>query len=362
MSESKLFSTYQLKDITLKNRVVMAPMTRSRSIGNVPNEMVAKYYAQRSGAGLIISEGTSPSVNGVGYPRIPGIYSEAQVSQWKKVTEAVHKNDGKIFIQLMHTGRVGHILNLPEGAEVVAPTKQVMSGEMYTDEEGQQPHSKPRLMTQEDIARAKEEYVQAAKNAMAAGFDGVEIHAANGYLIEQFLNPKVNELDNEYGGSVENRCRFALEVAQGVKEVIGAGKTGIRISPYGVFNDMALYEGVEETYSYLTEGLGKLGIAYVHLVDHSSMGTPEVPVSIKKLIRDKFNATVIISGGYDRDKAGHDLERGLGDLVAFGRPFISNPDLVERLKSGEGLAGYDMDTFYTPGEKGYTDYPELQVS
>lgn len=361
MADQKLFSPYQLGNIELKNRIVMAPMTRSRAlINNAPSELNARYYQQRSGAGLIITEGTSPSPNGLGYPRIPGIFSKEQIEGWKLVTDAVHREGSRIFLQLMHTGRVAHVLNLPDGATVVSPSAKVLSGEMYTDKLGPQSHSEPKKMTRADIQEAVEEYVRAAKNAIQAGFDGVEIHGANGYLIEQFLNPNVNDRDDEYGGSIENRSRFALDVAEGIVKAIGKERTGIRLSPYGVFNETGPFEGLEDAYEYLAKKLGDLGLVYIHVVDHSAMGAPEVPATIKEKIRSAFKGTYILSGGYDKARAEGDLQEGKGELVAFGRPFISNPDLVERLKNDAAFNELDTTTFYTPGEKGYTDYPVLK--
>lgn len=335
-------------------------MTRSRALkDNAPSALNALYYAQRSGAGLIITEGTAPSPNSLGYPRIPGIFNKTQIEGWKLVTDAVHKEGSKIFIQLMHTGRVGHQLNLPEGAEVVGPTDKAVSGEMYTDAQGLQPYTTPRKMTKEDISQAVEEFVRAAKNAIQAGFDGVEIHGANGYLIEQFINANINDRDDEYGGSIENRSRFALEVAEAVVKAIGKERTGIRLSPYGVFNDAGAFADVDETFEYLTKKLNDLGLVYIHIVDHAAMGAPEVPASLKEKIRKSFTGTYILSGGYDRERAEEDLKAGKGDLVAYGRPFIANPDLVERMKTGAELAEGDHNTFYTPGEEGYADYPML---
>ena len=355
-----LFDSFQLGGLTLQNRVVMAPMTRSRATDNVPNDLMVEYYRQRSGAGLIVTEGTAPSPNALGYPRIPGAFSTEQTRGWKQVTKAVHQGGAKIFLQLMHTGRVGHPHNLPEKAEVIGTTIMAVDGEMYTDQEGPQAYPSARLMSEDDIQQAIEEYVVAAKNAIEAGFDGVELHGANGYLIEQFLNPNVNELENEYNGSKEARAKFALEVIQAVGEAIGFEHTGIRLSPYGVFNNTGPFEGVDEAYEYLAKELGKLGIAYIHLVDHTAMGAPEVPRSVKKKIRDAFDSTIIISGGYDKARAEQDLADGLGHLVAFGRPFIANPDLVRRMKEGAEIAEPNQDTFYTPGKEGYTDYPTLE--
>jgi N-ethylmaleimide reductase len=333
-------------------------MTRSRAIGNIPNDIMEEYYRQRSGAGLIITEGTSPSLNGLGYSRIPGIFSNPQVEGWKKVTSAVHKGGSKIFVQLMHTGRISHSLNLPEGARVLAPSAVKPTGQTWTDSKQLQDFPVPEEMTAKDIERTKKEFVDASRNSIEAGFDGVELHTANGYLLEQFLSPVSNVRKDKYGGSIENRCRFVLEVTAAVAEAIGKERTGIRLSPYGVASDMPHYPEIDATYKYLAEKLNEIGIVYVHIVDHSSMGAPTVPLELKKMIRSIFKNSVIISGGYDLKKAEADLESGLGDLVAFGRPFLNNPDLVERLKNNWPLSqDLNFDLFYTPGEKGYSDYP-----
>lgn len=360
-----LLKPFRLGPLELGNRVVMAPMTRSRSPNNVPLELVATYYAQRAGAGLIVTEGTSPSPNGLGYARIPGIFNEEQVKAWKAVTEAVHAEDGTIFMQLMHTGRVSHPANLPEGAEVLAPSAvELTETDMWVDELGEAVKMPvARAMTEAEVEEAMQEYVTAAKNAVAAGFDGIELHGANGYLMQQFLNPHTNRREDRWGGSVENRCRFAIEVARRCAQAIGAHRVGIRLSPYGVFNEMPHYDEIDETYVRLARELGELGLIYVHVVNHSSMGAPEVPGEIYKALREAFPNNLVLSGGYDFDRANEDLEKGWGDLVAFGRPFISNPDLVERFRRGAELADADPDTFYAPGPDGfadgYTDYPTL---
>jgi N-ethylmaleimide reductase len=319
---------------------------------------MAEYYKQRSGAGLIITEGTSPSPNGLGYARIPGIFSKQQVEGWKLVTSAVHKAGGKIIVQLMHTGRISHELNMPEGAEILAPSTVKADGQMWTDTKQLQNFPVPKAMTAEDLISTKAEFVTAAKNAIAAGFDGVELHSANGYLLEQFLSPVSNIRTDNYGGNIENRCRFVLEVVTAVADAIGKDKTGIRISPYGVASDMPHYPEIEVTYHYLTSQLNNLGIAYIHIVDHSAMGAPEVPVKMKKQIRSNFKNIIVLSGGYDVKRAETDLQNNLGDLVAFGRPFINNPDLVERFKNDWPLSqDLKMDLFYSADETGYTDYP-----
>lgn len=355
---SILFNPYKLGNIELNNRVVMAPMTRCRAIGNIPGDLVAEYYGQRASTGLIITEGTSPSPNGLGYARIPGIYSEAQVAGWKKVTDTVHAKGGRIFVQLMHTGRMGHPANLPAGATLLAPSAIAAPGQMYTDSEGMQPMPAPAAMTAEQVAQTKKEYMLAAIHAIEAGFDGIELHGANGYLLEQFISPVTNQRTDEYGGSVENRCRFVLEVAEAAGQAIGMDKVAIRLSPYGVNGGMAAYPEMDETYFYLASHLDRLGILYVHLVDHSAMGAPEVPASVKQNIREKLKNTLILSGGYTKETAERDLASGAADIVAFGRPFISNPDLVERMRNDWPLnMNLDPSTFYSADGAGYVDYP-----
>ena len=355
-----LFEPYDLGALRLQNRTVMAPMTRSRAVeNNTPNDLMAEYYGQRSGAGLIITEGTSPSPNGLGYARIPGLFNAEQVKGWRKVTDAVHKGGAKIFIQFMHTGRVSHQINLPAGARVVGPMAVQCPGEMWTDASGMQPHTTPIAITEAGMADVIAEYVRAAQLAVEAGFDGVELHAANGYLLEQFLNANVNQRTDAYGGSAANRNRLVLEVAQATVKAIGADKVGIRISPFGVFNATGAFDGVEAQFLELTKQLSDLHLAYLHLVDHSSMGAPPVPAEFKTQLRAAFKGCFIASGGFDRDTAEKALQENRGDLVAFGRGFLANPDLVARMKAGAAMNELDMSTFYTPGPKGYTDYPTL---
>lgn len=357
MAGAILWTPYKLGGIELRNRIVMAPMTRSRAIDSVPNQLMADYYRQRASAGLIVTEGTSPSPNGLGYCRIPGIFSQAQVTGWSKVTEAVHSKGGKVFVQLMHTGRVSHQANMPAGAAVLAPSAVKPAGQIFTDSHGLQDFPVPKAMTTEEINAARQEYIDASLNAMQAKFDGVELHAANGYLLEQFLSPFSNRREDSFGGTIENRCRFVLEVAAGAVKAIGKDKVGIRLSPYGAANDMHEYPEMDDTYKYLAEKLNNLGIVYIHLVDHSSMGTPEVPMAIKTAIRNRLKSTLILSGGYTAERAETDLKSGFADLVAFGKPFINNPDLVERFAKNWPVATeLDKDTFYSPGQKGYTDY------
>ncbi len=353
----KIFEAYDLCGIKLKNRLVMSPMTRSRAVNNIPNDLMKKYYSQRAGAGLIITEGVAPSANGLGYPRIPGIYNQKQIQGWKKITDAVHEKDGRIFVQLMHTGRVAHPENMEENTTILAPSAIAASGEMYTDSNGMQPLPAPKEMTLREIEQAQLEYVRAAENAINAGFDGVELHGANGYLIDQFINTGSNTRTDLYGGNMVNRCRFAIEVAQKLVSAIGGNRVGIRLSPYGTYNDMALFDGMEDTFGYLAEELGKLKLSYIHIVDHSSQGAPEVSEAIKMKIQKSFGGNIIASGGLDKEKAELILEQQKGDLVAFGQAFLANPDLVNKFKKDLPLNQPDYDTFFTQGERGFTDYP-----
>ena len=358
MSDPSLFAPATLGPLTLKNHLVMSPMTRSRAVeSGTPNALMAEYYGQRATAGLIVTEGTSPSPNGTGYPRIPGLWSPAQVAGWKLVTDAVHGRGGRIFVQLMHTGRVGHPLNLPAGGEVLAPSAVAAPGEMYTDAKGLQPHPVPRAMTEAEVRLAIAEHVAAARNAVTAGFDGVELHGANGYLLEQFLSPDTNRRTDAWGGSLEKRLGFALEVARQVAAAIGGERVGIRLSPYGVNAGMVAYPEIDETYRKLVPALVSTGLQYVHLVDHSAMGAPPVPAELKLALRKAWPRTFILAGGFDRAGAETALREGRADLAGFGRPFLANPDLVARLQRGLPLNAPDFSTFYTPGPKGYTDYP-----
>ena len=356
-----LFEHYVLGDIELTSRIVMAPMTRSRAAEqNTPNALMAEYYGQRASAGLIVSEGVSPSPNGLGYPRIPGLFNAHHVHGWKLVTDAIHAKGGKIFIQLMHTGRVSHQDNLPVGAQVVGPCAEICPGEMWVDKSGSmQPHTMPHALTETEIKDVVLEYAHSAQLAIEAGFDGIELHAANGYLIEQFLNPIVNKRTDGYGGSSDGRNRFMLEVAQACVNAIGANKVGFRISPQGVFNGTGDFEELETQYLALTKKLSDMGLVYLHLVDHSAMGAPPVSAELKNKLRQSFSGAYIAVGGFTADSAEKVLQSKHADLIAFGRPFISNPDLVQRLKSGAALTDPDMSTFYTPGEKGYTDYSAM---
>nr|WP_299173224.1 alkene reductase [uncultured Allomuricauda sp.] len=357
----KAFEKFSLGGIELKNRLVMAPLTRSRALNNIPNDLMAKYYQQRANAGLIISEGTSPSPNGLGYPRIPGAYSDAQIEGWKKIADAVHAKGGKIFVQLMHCGRISAKANLPKGSFTLAPSAIQAPGEMFTDTEyGMVSHDQPKAMTLAEIESTQNEYVLASKRLInEAGVDGIELHAANGYLMNQFINPKSNQREDDYGGSIENRLRFVLETTKKVADIIGGDKVGIRISPFGAFNDMeSNYDDLENTFIHLSKELANLNLAYIHIVDQRvAFGAPDFPIDIKKVIKDNFKGNVISGGDVDtQEKANAILDAGL-DLVYVGRPFISNPDFVEKLQNKLELTPANSDTFYTPGAEGYTDYP-----
>ena len=352
-----LFKPTSLGGIELKNRIVMAPMTRSRAINNIPNEIMKTYYSQRSGAGLIITEGTSPSINGLGYPRIPGAFNDEQINGWRQVFEGIHKNDSKVFVQLMHTGRVTAQINLPEGGEVLAPSAVVLEGEMYSDT-AMQPHTMPREMTLEDIENAQDEFVEASKRLIEAGADGIELHGANGYLLNQFLNPKTNIRTDSYGGNYENRARFVLETATKVIAAIGSDKVGIRFSPYGVFNDLqGDYDDVVSMFTHLATELRKLNLAYIHIVNQRvAMNAPEFATDISKTIKDAFKGIIIVGGDVHTAEQGEELLNKGYDLVYIGRPFISNPTLVKKLETNEVLTQPDYDKLYTAEAAGYIDY------
>lgn len=362
INQKLLFSPHKVGKLHLNNRFVMAPMTRSRAINNIPNALMATYYGQRASAGLIITEGTAPSPNGIGYARIPGIYSKDQIKGWKLVTDAVHQKGGKIFLQLMHTGRVSHPLNMPKGSQVLAPSAIPPSSPMWTDAEGMKALPTPKAMDAADIDTAIQEHKTAAENAIDAGFDGVELHGANGYLIEQFLNPAANQRKDKYGGSSENRNRFLLETAEKVAEAIGPDKLGIRISPYSTFNDMAVYENIDTAYQHLASSINTLGVAYLHLANNSAPENAANFMSLLQKIRKAYHGTLILTGGFTAEKAEQALAEGRADLVAFGRPFIANPDLPFRIEKSLSLQDFDPDTLYTGNEKGYIDYPSIEMA
>jgi N-ethylmaleimide reductase len=295
----------------------------------------------------------------LGYPRIPGIFNEAQVEGWKKTTDKVHADGSKIFLQLMHTGRIGHNDNLPDGVSLVGASAKKAAGQIYTDTAGMQDHSEPTVLSSEDIKGIIDGYVSAAKNAMAAGFDGVELHAANGYLLEQFLNPNVNDLADQYGGNIVNRARLVVEVATQVAYAIGNDKVGIRFSPFSTLGDLQAYdaEEVHQTYAYLAKEMYRLAIQYIHI-----SANPGIPQKTFDAIRSNFFNTIIFCNGLTAETAEVALQNGFADLVAFGRSFLATPDFVSRIETGEALNTLDFTTLYTPGEKGYTDYPSHQLT
>lgn len=359
MNTSALFEPCRLGPLALPNRVVMAPLTRCRSPESVPTELVATYYAQRAEAGLIVSEGTSPSPNGLGYPRMPGLFEQRHVTAWRRVTEAVHAQGGRIFVQLMHAGRVGLLQNLPGGARLLGPSAVVAPSKLKTDAGALMEAPTPEAMSEADIHAAIAEFERAAGLAIDAGFDGVELHGANGYLIDQFLNVASNLRTDRWGGDIAGRTRFALEIARRVAANIGGERVGMRVSPYGAANGMRPDSEHEALYGELAFGLAKLGLVYMHIVDHSAHGAPPVPASVKETIRTRFGGPIILVGGYDKDRARAeaDLTAGRAQLIAYGRAFISNPRLVTKLRTGAALLPADPKTFYSAGPEGYTDYP-----
>jgi len=356
-----LFEPMRIGDIELANRIVMAPLTRSRAdeaAGDIPgSEMNIEYYRQRSGAGLIISEGTQVSPGGKGYMATPGIYSEQQVAGWGLITQAVHAAGSKIVAQIWHVGRVTHPL-LTGGVQPVAPSAVQPDALAYTLS-GKVALPEPHALELSEIKQVVEQYRHGAANAMRAGFDGVEIHGANGYLLDQFLRDRTNQRTDDYGGSVENRCRFVLEVVDAVAAEIGAGKVGIRLSPVTPFNDMS-DTAPQAIFGHLIEQLNARGIAFIHFIEGATGGSRDVPGFDYAWARKTFKGVYIANNGYDREMAIDAIASGRADAVAFGRLFIANPDLVHRLKVDAPLNAPNPQTFYTPGEIGYTDYPAME--
>lgn len=347
-----LFSQVQIGRLTLSNRMVMAPMTRSRSDDfGVPTELVPTYYAQRAGAGLIISEGVFPAALGKGYVRTPGIETAEQVAAWKQVSEAVHARGGRIFMQLMHCGRISHPSLLPDGSLPQAPSAIKPTGQTWTAS-GLQDFVTPHALSVVEIAAVIEGYRQAARLAIEVGFDGVELHAASGYLPEQFLSTSSNQRTDEYGGSVENRARFVLEVLNAIATEIGSDRVGIKLSPEMNFNDI-VDANPQETYTWLVEQLRGLNLAYLHVALFGAS------VDYHALLRPLFDGSYLIGGGLDQNAAQSLLTKGQADAVVFGNAFLANPDLPERFRTGAELNVPDKDTFYAPGAQGYIDYPAM---
>ncbi len=363
----QLFDELILGDITLKNRIIMAPLTRMRSKqpGNIPHALNAQYYAQRASAGLIISEATQISPQGQGYPATPGIHSQEQIEGWKLVTKAVHEKGGKIFLQLWHVGRVSHTSLQPGGAQPVGPSaiKPNNAGTFSADWKPVSLEA-PRALETHELPGIVADYRSGAENAKQAGFDGVEVHGANGYLLDQFMHDGSNNRTDSYGGSIENRARLLLEVVDSVIQVWGKGRVGVRLSPYGTFSDMH-DSNPEALFTYVIGELNKRNIAYVHLIEPratSAGGSDSVAEnmpSTSALFRKYFKGALITAGGYTPENAKEVLKDGLADAVAFGRAYIANPDLVERIRANATLNAYDRKTFYGGSEKGYTDYPTL---
>ncbi|NHZ66582.1 MULTISPECIES: alkene reductase [Massilia] len=349
---TQLFTPVHIGRLALPNRLVMAPMTRSRSDdAGVPSDLVVAYYAQRASAGLIITEGVYPNAMGKGYVRTPGIENDAQVAAWKKVTEAVHARGGRIFMQLMHCGRISHPSLLPEGAQPLAPSAVKPAGQAWTGA-GMQEFMIPQALDVAGIARIVYDYGLATRRAMAAGFDGVELHAASGYLPEQFLSSGSNNRTDEYGGSVAKRTRFVLEVLAAMVAEAGSDRVGIKISPEMGFNDI-VDAAPQETYTTLVEQLREFKLAYLHV---ALFGTS---TDYHALLRPRFDGAYLIGGGLDQTQAETLIAEGKADATVFGSAFLANPDLPERLRQGAALNTPDKNTFYSPGANGYTDYPAL---
>lgn len=357
---SKLFESFQLGPYQLKSRVVMAPMTRGRAQANgTPNPIMAEYYAQRSSAGLLITEGTFVSAQGVGWVNAPGIYTNEHMEAWKPVTQAVHDKGGRIFVQLWHMGRVSHPDFQADNALPVGPSAIAAKGESHTPQ-GKKSYVTPRALDTSELAGIVKDYAEAAKLAIAAGFDGIELHGANGYLIDQFIRDGSNRRTDEYGGSIENRWRFPLEVVDAVIDAIGAERTAIRFSPTGLYNDMGDSDPVA-SYTYGAQELAKRKVVYIHVVEPvpgHMMANPDAP-EVASHIRAAYDGVVILNGGFLRETSEEALGNERADAIAFGAVYLANPDLPERLQQNAPLNAPDFATFYTPGPKGYTDYPSL---
>ncbi len=361
-----LFTDYNLSGLQLSNRIVMAPMTRSRAVDTVPNDETALYYGQRAGAGLIVTEGSQVSHQGVGYLFTPGIHTDEQTVGWRKVTQAVHEKGGKIFSQLWHVGRISHTSLHENGASPVgASSKTAENTTSFAYDENGNPGpvqaSPPRPLLTDEVKNIVQDFANAAVKAIDAGFDGVEIHGANGYLIEQFINAGINDRDDQYGGgTIEGRLRLGLEVVDAVVAQVGRERVGVRISPFNRVFDMPAFDGEKETWIELAHELSKRNLAYVHIGNRDALIANEEGKAFLKQFRETYSGTLILAGQYTKEEGEKDVNEGLADLVAFGRPFISNPDLVDRLKNDWPLTTPDHSTFYGGDHAGYTDYPEYE--
>ena len=357
-----LFSPVQVGPYTLRNRIVMAPMTRSRAgEGNVPTDLGALYYSQRATAGLIVTEATQVAPEGQGYISTPGIHSDAQAAGWRRITDAVHAREGRIFLQLWHVGRISHTLFQPDGGAPVAPSALAAEGNAFTLE-GPKPFSTPRALELGEIPGVVRQYAEGARRALEAGFDGVELHGANGYLIDQFLRDGSNRRTDAYGGPVENRARFLLEVTEAVAAVWGADRVGVRLSPTGSFNSMSDSDP-ERTFGHAARELDRLGLAYLHVVEPVAGPMFEgKELRVAPLLRQAFRGPFILNGGYDREAGNAALARGEADLISFGALYLANPDLPERFAEGVALNAPDRATFYGGDHRGYTDYPTREAA
>ncbi len=353
-----LFSPIRIGDYDLRNRIFMAPMTRCRSVNdNVPNAMMAEYYAQRASAGLIITEGSQISTLGIGYPCTPGIHTPEQIDGWKMVTEAVHERGGRIFLQLWHVGRISHPA-FHNGELPVSPSAIKPAGEIYTPE-GMKPFETPRALSVDEIHEVVQEYVSAAKNAIKAGFDGVEVHGANGYLVDQFLRDGTNQRDDEYGGSIKNRARFLFDILRGICGAIGSERIGVRLSPSGTFNDMH-DSNPQKHFVYIAQKLNAFDLAYLHIVDALEGDIRHGANVVElRLLREAYRGVLVTNGGYDKARGDSAIHNGEADAVAFGALYLANPDLPERFKADAELNTPDPQTYYTQDEKGYLDYPAM---
>ncbi|MDM0087979.1 MULTISPECIES: alkene reductase [unclassified Variovorax] len=359
MTDKTLFDSYTLGRVTLANRIVMAPLTRNRAGANlVPSALATTYYAQRATAGLVITEATQVSAQAQGYQDTPGLYTPEQIAGWRQVTDAVHAEGGKIFVQLWHVGRVSHVSVQPGGAAPVAPSAILAQTKTFVNN-GFVDVSEPRALTLDEIPGIVESFRQAAANAILAGFDGVEVHGANGYLLDQFLRETANTRTDTYGGSVENRARLLIEVTAAVAKEIGADRTGVRISPVSPASGIVPSADEQAQFNQVAEQLNAMGIVYLHVVEGATGGPRDARPFDFDALRSRFKQTYLANNGYTRELAETRLQQGKVDLVAFGHDFIANPDLVERLKTGAPLAQMNMATLYGGGAAGYTDYPTL---